>query len=139
LILPDPLKCLAGDQVPCAAASTSAEGVYTDSTQANSTGSGRVPLRDLLAVAGGAAIVLVGLSGLVRPRLRVGVHPPTSFVLAAWAVGEALIALVCPLILALYADLVIVRLSLGWTLPWWELLDQITDEVSAVFSIVTGL
>jgi hypothetical protein len=56
-----------------------------------------------------------------------------------WGLAEALLALACLQVLALYTDLVIVRLSLGWPPLWWEALDSITDQVSALLSIVTGL
>ena len=59
--------------------------------------------------------------------------------LAVWAVGETLGIVVTLQVLALYADLGIIRLSLGWPSAWWESLDLITDQVSDLFSYVTGL
>ena len=64
---------------------------------------------------------------------------PRPIFAAAWNLSESLIALTCLQVLALYADLVIVRLSLGWPPLWWEALDSITDQVSALYSVVTGL
>jgi hypothetical protein len=95
--------------------------------------------RDLLATAGGVAIVLVGIGALLRPRLRARSSRGMSLVLAAWPVGESLGVVVCLLILALYADLVIIRLSHGWPAAWWEALDAITDQVSGLFYVITGL
>jgi hypothetical protein len=95
--------------------------------------------RDLLATAGGVAIVLVGIGALIRPRLRSQSARGTSLVLAVWAVGETLGIVVTLQVLALYADLGIIRLSLGWPSAWWESLDLITDQVSDLFSYVTGL
>ena len=84
-------------------------------------------------------MVLVGIGALIRPRVRVRGHRRAMFaVLGIWAVGETVIVFVCLLFLALYVDFVIVRLSMGSPLTW-ESLDWIADEVSALFSIVTGL
>jgi hypothetical protein len=93
--------------------------------------------RALVATALGLLAVGVGLSGVARRRRRPGC--PRPILAAAWGLGEFLIALTCLQVLALYADLVIVRLSLGWPPAWWEALDSITDQVSALLSIITGL
>jgi hypothetical protein len=94
--------------------------------------------RDLLATAGGVATMLVGIGALIRPRLRARSSHGTSLVPTAWAVGETLWVVVSIQVLALYADLVIVRLSLGWPTAWWVALDSITDQVSALFDFVTA-
>jgi hypothetical protein len=95
--------------------------------------------RDLLVTAGGVAIVLVGIGALLRRRHRAGSSRGAALVLAAWAVGETLGVVVSLQVLALYADFVVVRLSLGWPPEWWVALDLITDQVSDLFSFVTGL
>jgi hypothetical protein len=95
--------------------------------------------RDLLATAAGVAIVLGGIGALMRPRVRArSAHEP-SLLLTAWAVGETLGVVVSLQVLALYADLVIIRLSLGWPVAWGVALDLITDQVSDLLSFVTGL
>jgi hypothetical protein len=95
--------------------------------------------RDLLATAGGMAIVLVGIGALIRPHLRAQSARGPSLVLSVWAVGETLGVVVSLQVLALYADLGIIRLSLGWPPAWWVALDLITEQVSDLFSYVTGL
>jgi hypothetical protein len=95
--------------------------------------------RDLLATAAGVAIMLVGIGVLFRPRLRARSSRGRSLVLAIWAVGETLGVVVSLQILALYADLAIIRLSSGWTPAWWVALDETTDQLSALFSMITGL
>jgi hypothetical protein len=57
---------------------------------------------------------------------------------AAWAVGETLGVMASVQVLALYADFIIIHLSLGWPLTWWVALELITDQVSALFSFTTG-
>jgi hypothetical protein len=95
--------------------------------------------RDLLAIAAGVAIMLGGIGALFRPRLQARSSRGPSLVLAVWAVGEILGVVVSLQILALYADLAIIRLSSGWPPAWWVALDETTDQVSALFSFVTGL
>jgi hypothetical protein len=94
--------------------------------------------RDLLATAIGAAIVLLGIGALIRPSLRARSSRGRSLALVAWAVGETLGVVVSLQVLALYADLVILRLSLGWPPAWWVALDLITNQVSDLFSFVAG-
>jgi hypothetical protein len=94
--------------------------------------------RDLLAAAAGVATMLVGIGALIRPRLRARSSHGTSLVLTVWAVGETLGVVVALQVLALYADLVIVRLSLGWPVAWWVALDLVTDQVAALFDFFTG-
>jgi hypothetical protein len=130
------------ETVACTAA-TSAQTFCADGSGSNgadqSPGTRRELLRDLLATTSGVVMVLVGIGALIRPRIRIGGHRLARFVvLGIWAVGETVIVLVCLLIVALYADLVIVRLSMGSPLTW-ESLDWATDEVSALFYIVTGI
>jgi hypothetical protein len=104
-----------------------------------SPGTRRELLRDLLAATSGVVMVLVGIGALIRPRVRIGGHRRALFaVLGIWAMGETAIVFVCLLIVALYADLVIVRLSMGLPLTW-ESLGWAADEVSALFYIVTGI
>jgi hypothetical protein len=93
---------------------------------------------DLLGTAGGVALVLVGIGALIRPRLRARSSSGPSFLIDVWAVGETLWVVVSLQVLALYADLVIVRLSQGWPSAWWEGLDLITDQVSTLFYFITG-
>jgi hypothetical protein len=100
---------------------------------------GREIRRDLLATAAAVAALLLGIGALIRPRLRARSSRGTSLFLAAWAVGETLGVVLSLQILALYADLAIIRLSLGWPPAWWEALDLITDQVSDLFSFITGL
>ena len=94
--------------------------------------------RDLLLTVGGLATVLVGIGALLRQRLRTRANRRQSVGLGAWAMGETLWGVASLQVLALYADLVIVRLSLGGPYEWWVALDAITDQVSALFSIITG-
>jgi hypothetical protein len=126
----------AGNSQPPAACITQSDGPPVCAPI--SSGTTRELKRDLLATAGGVVTVLVGIGALLRPRLRARSDRRTSVVLAVWAVGETISVVVSLQILALYAELVIVRLSQGWPLTWWEALDSITDQVSALFSIITG-
>jgi hypothetical protein len=114
------------------------EGISRWASLRQSTLAGREIRRDLLATAGGVAIVLVGIGALLRPRLRARSSYGRSLLLAAWVVGETLGVVVSLQILALYADLAIVRLSQGWP-HTWNALDSITDQVSALLSMITGL
>jgi hypothetical protein len=82
--------------------------------------------------------MLVGIGALIRPRLRARFSHGTSLVPTSWAVGETLWVVVSLQILALYADLVIVRLSIGWPSSWWVALDSITDQVSVLLSFFSG-
>jgi hypothetical protein len=95
--------------------------------------------RDLAVTIGAVATTLVGIGALNRPSFRARASRGTALVRAAWVVGETLCLVVSLPIVAFYADLVIVRLSLGWPPTWWEALDSVTDQVSALLFIVTDL
>jgi hypothetical protein len=90
-----------------------------------------------LAVTGGT-IALGGIGALIRSSLKVKARSRLwVFALSIWALGEASIVVVCLLVLALVVDLVLIRLSLHLPLDQ-ESLDRIADQVSALFSIVSG-
>jgi hypothetical protein len=99
---------------------------------------GRPVQRDLLPTAGGVAMLLVGVGGLLRPHLRARVCGRAVMdVVALWAAGEALLALVYLQILVWCVLLVAVRISLGQPLTW-EAPDWAADEMLAIFSVLTG-
>jgi hypothetical protein len=92
--------------------------------------------RALVAAALGLLALGVGLAGVARRRRRP--DRPRPIRTAAWGLGESLLALACLQVLALFAALVLVHLALGRPPAWWEALDAITDQVSALVSVVTG-
>jgi hypothetical protein len=95
--------------------------------------------RDLLVMASGVTIALIGFVTLARRYVwtRQNSRDP-SRVATIWDVSQTMLALGCLQGLALYVDLVAGRHSLGLPLTW-ETLDRITDEVFALFSIITGI
>jgi hypothetical protein len=137
-----PQVCLAASVGPaCCATSNLDPGGWTAlwASIGQSAPAGGEMRRDLLVTTGGVVTMLVGIGALLRPRRRARSARRPSLVLAVWSVGETLSVVVSFLVLALYADLVIVRLSLGWPPAWWQALDSITDQVSGMFHVVTGL
>jgi hypothetical protein len=102
------------------------------------SGTTRELRRDLLVTTGGVATVLIAIGALLRPRLRARSDRRTPVALVVWAVGETMTVVVSLQILALYVELVIVRLWQGWPPAWWAALDSITDQVSALFALITG-
>jgi hypothetical protein len=107
-------------------------------TPGQSGAAGRTPRSDLPLTAGGVAIGLVGVGGLVRSRLRARAHGRAATgVLAIWAAGEALLALACLQVLALGVGLGAVRISLGLPLTG-ETPDRAADAVLTFLSIVAG-
>jgi hypothetical protein len=100
---------------------------------------GRALHQDLLATAGGAVLILLGVDAWRRACLQAR---RLSFVwtvaVALWSLGEGVMALVCFQILALYLDLLVVRLTLGFPFTW-ETLDQTTNSILNVLSTLTDL
>jgi hypothetical protein len=133
--------CLVPSESVCCATSNLGPGGWTVlwASVGESAPAGGEMRRDLLVTTGGVAIILVGIGALIRPRLRARSARRPSLVLTAWSVGETLSVVVSLVILAHYANLLIILLSHGWPPASWETMDSITEEVSGLLHVVTGL
>jgi hypothetical protein len=134
-------ECLArtGGQSFCAPSNVAPDGSTDLSLLVDRSAATRRELEvDLAATTTGVVFGLAGLGAPARRRLRARPHRRSlSVMVALWGLGEAVLALVCFQVMALYLEVVALRLFEGAPLPR-EPLDRAADAALALMATALG-